>query len=63
MSWGANWGSAAEFFHMGGYWFYVWGSYIVTLALMLAEPLLARQRHRQALRDAARQTDHPEDET
>ncbi len=58
-----NWGSAQEFFHMGGYGFYVWGSYAVTLGVMLAEPLLARQRHRQALRDAARQTDPSEDET
>ena len=57
------WGSAAEFFHMGGYGFYVWGSYAVTLALMLAEPLATRRRHRQALRDAARQNDTPEDES
>ena len=49
-----NWGSASEFFAMGGYGFYVWGSYAVAAALMLAEPLLARRRHRQALRDAAR---------
>ena len=53
-----NWNSAADFFHMGGYGLYVWGSYAVAAALMLAEPLLARQRHRQALRDAAAQTDH-----
>jgi heme exporter protein D len=48
-----NWNSPAEFFAMGGYGFYVWGSYAVTLALMLAEPWLARRRHRQALADAA----------
>ena len=52
-----NWNSAGEFFHMGGYGLYVWGSYAVAAALMLLEPLLARQRHRQALRDAAVQTD------
>ena len=28
-----NWGSAAEFFAMGGYAPYVWGSYAVTRAL------------------------------
>ncbi|MBZ0094201.1 MAG: heme exporter protein CcmD, partial [Sulfuricella sp.] len=28
-----NWNSWAEFFHMGGYAFYVWGSYAVTAAL------------------------------
>ena len=25
-----NWGSAGEFFAMGGYAFYVWGSYGIT---------------------------------
>jgi heme exporter protein D len=58
-----NWGSAQEFFHMGGYGFYVWGSYAVSLGLMVAEPLLTRLRHSQALRDAARQTELTEDET
>ena len=48
-----NWGSASEFFFMGGYGLYVWGSYAAAAVLMLAEPLLARQRHRQALHDAA----------
>jgi heme exporter protein D len=50
-----NWNSPAEFFAMGGYGFYVWGSYAVTLVLMLAEPWLAHRRHRQALIDAAAQ--------
>jgi len=54
-----NWGSAQEFFHMGGYGFYVWGSYAVALLLMLTEPMLARQRHRQAKRDAAREAEDP----
>ncbi len=48
-----NWGSAAEFFAMGGYGLYVWGSYAAAAALMLLEPLLARRRHAQARRDAA----------
>ena len=51
-----NWHSASEFFAMGGYGLYVWGSYAVAAALMLAEPLLARLRHRSALHDAALQT-------
>jgi heme exporter protein D len=42
------WNSWDEFFRMGGYGLYVWGSYAVTLLVMLAEPLLARQRHRRA---------------
>jgi len=48
-----NWNSAGEFFAMGGYGLYVWGAYGVTLVLMLAEPLLVRQRHAQARRAAA----------
>lgn len=48
------WTSASDFFFMGGYGLYVWSSYAVTAALMLSEPLLARQRHRRALHDAAR---------
>ena len=48
-----QWASAADFFHMGGYGLYVWGTFSVCLLLMVAEPLLARRRGRQALRDAA----------
>lgn len=48
-----NWNSAAEFFAMGGYGLYVWGSYVAALVLMTVEPLLARRRLRAALRDAA----------
>jgi len=51
-----NWNSASDFFHMGGYGLYVWGSYAVTAALLVIEPLLAAQRRRKALehaRDAA----------
>lgn len=57
-----NWHSASEFFAMGGYGLYVWGSYAVAAALMLMEPLLARQRHRQSLRDAALLSPHSEDQ-
>ena len=46
-----NWGSASEFFHMGGYGLYVWGSYAVAVATMLIEPVLAKRRHRTALGD------------
>lgn len=49
-----QWKSAADFFAMGGYGWFVWCSYGVALALMLAEPVLARRRHRQALRDVQR---------
>jgi heme exporter protein D len=43
-----NWGSAAEFFAMGGYGFFVWGSFLVTAACMTAEPLLVAARRRRA---------------
>ena len=48
-----NWGSAGEFFAMGGYGLYVWGSYIATAVLMVIEPILAHHRHARARRDAA----------
>ncbi|MET0335538.1 MAG: heme exporter protein CcmD [Rhizobacter sp.] len=51
-----NWGSPSEFFAMGGYGFYVWGSYAVALACMVAEPVLTALRHRRA-RAAASQTE------
>ncbi len=47
-----NWNSLDEFLHMGGYGLYVWGSYGVTLAVMLGEALLARSRHARALAEA-----------
>jgi len=50
-----QWNSASEFFAMGGYAVYVWGSFGATALSMLAESLLIRSRHkaiRQSLRDA-----------
>ena len=41
-----NWGSAGEFFAMGGYAFYVWGSYAVTFLLIAVELVLVAARHR-----------------
>ena len=49
-----NWASAAEFFAMGGYAPYVWGSFAVTALCMIAEPLLVRARHRRALGELKR---------
>ena len=51
-----NWNSPAEFFAMGGYGLYVWGSYAVTLLALLAEPALAAARQRRALRDITQGT-------
>lgn len=39
-----NWGSASEFFAMGGYGLYVWGSFGVTAAALLIEVVLVRRR-------------------
>jgi heme exporter protein D len=45
-----NWGSAAEFFAMGGYAGYVWGAFAVVAACMIVEPFVVRARRREALR-------------
>ncbi|RTZ71529.1 MAG: heme exporter protein CcmD [Gammaproteobacteria bacterium] len=39
-------GGIAEFFNMGGYALYVWGSFGVTALLMIVEPLLVHQRRK-----------------
>ena len=44
----------AEFFHMGGYGLYVWGSFGVTALFMIAEPLMLRGRSRQIRKRIAR---------
>ena len=49
-----NWGSAAEFFAMGGYAPYVWGSFAVVALCMLVEPLAVRARRMRALRELRR---------
>ena len=45
-----NWGSASNFFAMGGHGFYVWGAYALTLVLMLIELWLAARRRAKAAR-------------
>ncbi len=49
-----SWGSWSEFFSMGGYALYVWGSYVVTAALVAVEIVLLRSRRRAALAQAGR---------
>ena len=41
-----NWGSAANFFAMGGYAFYVWGAYGVTALFLLLEIVSLMWRRR-----------------
>jgi heme exporter protein D len=52
-----TWGSAAEFFAMGGYAPYVWGSFAVVALCMLVEPFAVRARRLRALREL--QQAHP----
>ena len=51
----SQWNSAAEFFAMGGYGVYVWGSFLGCALVMIIEPILANFRQRQALRELARE--------
>ena len=46
-----QWNSASEFFAMGGYGLYVWGSFGITAGVMVVEVLLVRQRRKHALRN------------
>ena len=50
-----NWNSPAEFFAMGGYGLYVWGSFGVCAVALLLEPLLVRKRQRLILQSLRRQ--------
>ena len=43
------WNSWAEFFAMGGYGFYVWGSTVAVAACMLGEIVGLRMRRRAAV--------------
>ncbi len=49
-----NWGGWDNFWAMGGYALYVWGSYGVTFALIAAEVVLLRQRKRHVLAELQR---------
>ena len=51
-----TWGSAGEFFSMGGYGLYVWGSYGITTVLIGAEAWLTLRRRQRAMRDALQAT-------
>ena len=45
-----NWGSFGNFVHMGGYGFYVWGSYLVAAVCIAGELILLARRARLAER-------------
>ena len=44
----------SDFLSMGGYGFYIWGAYLVTALLMVAEVVLVRRRRRRLMKRLAR---------
>ena len=44
-----SWASWSDFFAMGGYALYVWGSYAVTAGLIAVEVIMLVKRRRNAL--------------
>jgi heme exporter protein D len=44
-----SWASWSDFWTMGGYALYVWGSYVVTAGLIALEIVMLRLRRRDAL--------------
>ncbi len=46
-----HWASISDFFAMGGYAFYVWGSFGTTAVVMVLEVLQINQRRQQVLRN------------
>ena len=56
-----NWAGPAEFFAMGGYAFYVWGSYGVAAVLIVAELWLLVTRRRTLLEHSRRSLDMAND--
>ena len=49
-----NWTSASEFFAMGGYGLYVWGSFGVCAVALALEPFLLSRRRQAILRSLRR---------
>jgi heme exporter protein D len=49
-----NWGSWQNFFAMGGYGLYVWGSYAVTLIVLVAEIVALKTRRRSVIERLAK---------
>ncbi|CAN5441934.1 hypothetical protein BH11PSE11_BH11PSE11_30500 [soil metagenome] len=51
------WDSWGDFFHMGGYALYVWGSLVVVAALMLGEVFAVAMRRKAILQQLDRARD------
>ena len=54
-----QWGSVSEFFAMGGYALYIWGSYLMT-ALVIAAEIAVLVRRGRTLRAGAGRISGPE---
>ena len=50
------WNSPAEFFAMGGYGLYVWGSFGVCAMVLVIEPWLVKQRYQSIVTILRRQS-------
>ena len=50
-----HWKSFSDFLAMGGYGFYVWGSFGVTALIMLIEPILASRNQKTLIARLKRQ--------
>ena len=48
-----QWNSFSEFISMGGYGFFVWGSYGVAFLLLAAEIIMLRSRKRRVIEQTA----------
>lgn len=49
------WNSVGDFFAMGGYALYVWGSFGMSALAFVVEPFLIGRRHRDIVRTLRRQ--------
>ena len=58
-----QWHSVSEFFNMGGYAFYVWGSFGATAVIMALEVWQVRARRRQILRNLSEEPESQTDST
>ncbi len=52
-----------DFFHMGGYAFYVWPAYALSLVVLMGQLWVAVQRRRKLIRDIEVQNRDPETRT
>jgi len=55
-----NWASWSEFFSMGGFGLYVWGSYGITFVLLAGEVLMLWKRKRNITRRENPEIESPE---